>query len=83
MQWQDPAIALAIFVITLTAIPMIRQNMTPPLTTSAPLVIGASVLVIAYASLGLWWSVLVEALAIVLWMILLARGLSATLQPNE
>lgn len=73
--WQDSAIAIAVFVITLTAVPMIRQDVTPPLSTSVPLIGGALVLVVTYATLGLWLSFVVEVLAIALWAVLLVRGI--------
>lgn len=73
--WQDYAIAVVVLVFTLTTIPMIRARLALPLWTTLPMVVGALILTIAYATLGLWFSVGVESLAVVGWAILFYRSL--------
>jgi hypothetical protein len=73
--WQDPVIAATVLVFTLTVIPMIRANFTPPLMTSLPMVAGALTLTLAYVTLALWFSAVVELAAGALWAVLLLRGL--------
>lgn len=72
--WQDYAIALVVLVFTLTTIPMIKAKIKLPLWTTVPMVLGALILIIAYATLGLWFSVIVESLALIGWTILLYRS---------
>lgn len=76
MSWQDLVIAVVIIAFTLTTVPMIRGNFIPPLMTSGPLTIGAAVLVVTYLTLQLWFSAFVETSAVILWGILMRRGLN-------
>ena len=71
--WQDYAIAIVVLVFTLTTVPIIRDAIRLPPGTTIPMVIGAAILVVAYATLGLWYSVAVETLALMGWTILLMR----------
>lgn len=75
MVWQDPVIALCVLVFTLTTLPMIRQHITPPLSTSVPMVIGAVILALVYITLALWFSVVIELAAAAGWLVLTLRGL--------
>jgi hypothetical protein len=72
--WQDYLIALVVMVFTLSVIPMITQKNTPPIATALAMSVGALILAIVYATLGLWFSLAVETLATILWGILLWRG---------
>lgn len=71
--WQDYAIAIVVLVFTLTTIPMIRSQVKLPLLTTLPMVIGAAILIVTYATLSLWASVLVESGTLIAWLILLNR----------
>ena len=74
MIWQDPVIALVVFGFTLTTIPIIVHDVKLPLWTAAPMFVGSIILAVCYVTLGLWTSVLVEALAAVLWGYILRRA---------
>ncbi len=76
MIWQDPVIAFVVLLFTLTTIPMIRAGIRLPALTTLPMVLGGIVLLGCYATLGLWLGVAVQALAVVLWSILLRRSLA-------
>jgi hypothetical protein len=75
MAWQDGVIATVIVVFTLTTIPMILREVTPPLLTSAPMVVGSVVLSLVYITLGLPLAMAVEWLSVTLWGILMIRRL--------
>lgn len=70
----DAAIAITVFVFALTIIPMVAAGTVVPAWTSVPMVIGAIVLAVAYISLGLWFSVAVEAVSAVLWAVIARRS---------
>lgn len=71
--WQDYAIAIVVAAFTLTTIPMIRSGVRLPLWTTLPMTMGALILIICYLSLGLWFSVAVETIALIGWAILFGR----------
>lgn len=76
MPWEDATIALVVLMFSLTIIPMITSGTVVPVWTSIPMVVGAAALVVAYISLGLWFSVAVEAASVALWAILARRSIS-------
>lgn len=71
--WQDFVIATVVMMFTLTTIPMILRSISLPMWTTVPMVIGSAALTVTYATLGLWLSVLIEFVALLLWAILLKR----------
>lgn len=75
MTWQDATISIVVFTFALTILPMIWHKTLVPIWTSAPMVIGAIALTVVYVSLGLWLSVSVEVLSVVLWGIVARRSL--------
>lgn len=75
--WQDYVIALVVLAFTLTTWPMIRSDVRLPRLTTFPMVVGGLVLILAYATLGLWVSVTIEVISLVGWTILLYRSLHA------
>lgn len=77
MIWQDLVISVTVFVFALTIIPMIEARTVVPLWTAVPMVLGAVALTVAYITLGLWVSVVVEVASAVLWAIVLRRSINA------
>jgi hypothetical protein len=71
--WQDYAIAAVVLAFTLTTIPMIRDRTRLPFWTTFPMVMGGLILVVAYATLNLWFAFSVEVASVLLWTILLRR----------
>lgn len=74
MTWEDATISVVVFMFALTILPMIWHKTVVPVWTSVPMVAGAIALTVAYVSLGLWLSVLVEALSALLWGIVARRS---------
>lgn len=77
--WQDYTIAVVVAIFTLTTIPMIRHGVRLPLWTTVPMAMGGAVLIVTYATLGLWVSVLIECISLIGWTILLRRSLNDSL----
>lgn len=68
--WEDYAIAIVVMVFNLTTLPLIMHRTKVPILTSLPMMLGATVLVICYVSLDLWFSVFVELFAVVAWAVI-------------
>lgn len=73
MQVQDLIITVVVCAFVVSALPMIFDTYTPPYRTSVLMVVGSAALAGTYATMGLWLSVTVEALAAVLWTVLVVQ----------
>ncbi len=75
MSWQDTVISIGQFAMVSALVPTIRGKAKPPLSTS---LLTASVLLsfcVAFATLGLWLSVISSAAATAAWIILAKQKL--------
>lgn len=67
MIWQDAVIALVIAMFTISVIPMVRSDFTPPYATSIMMTVGSVILGVVYITLSLWLSLSVEVISTLLW----------------
>jgi len=70
MIWQDAVIAVAQGAFAIALVPTILSRDKPPLATSVPTAIGLSVIGVAVATLGLWWSTLTVGTTAALWAVI-------------
>lgn len=70
MIWQDILISAVQAMLAIGLIPAVIHHHKPPLATSLTTALGMGAFAIAFATLGLWWSTIMSAVQLVLWVVL-------------
>jgi uncharacterized membrane protein YhfC len=65
--WQDYVIAGVVLLFTLSVWPMVKARTPVPYSTSVLMTAGAATLAVVYVTMGLWFSLMVELVATLLW----------------
>lgn len=70
MIWQDILIGSAQAMLAIGLVPALIHDHKPPLATSIATALGMAAFVVAFATLGLWWSMTMSGVQMVMWIVL-------------
>jgi hypothetical protein len=80
MPWQDIIITIGTFIFAIALIPTLRSKDKPPVSTSLTTGITLIVFALTFASLGLWFSCIMNLFTGSLWLTLALQKHRATKQ---
>ena len=70
MPWQDIVITIGTFIFAIALIPTLKSKDKPPISTSLTTGLTLLIFALTFASLGLWFSFIMNLVTGTLWLIL-------------